>query len=217
MNDLIKTRLQNYSNATLESQENALKEVLQEIILYGLSNSDFFNKALFQGGTALRILYQLPRFSEDLDFLLKSPDPEFQWKPYLDCIEQALELFSIKSEIIDRSKANQTIQRLFLKDNSIGKLLNLDTNYFSKKKLMIKLEIDINPPDESVCETKYLDFPMDYSICAQNLSDNFAGKCHALLCRQYLKARDWFDFYKERIFSSLLEKNKSLHKFRLDS
>ncbi len=194
MNDIIKNRLQDYSSATLESQENALKEILQEIILYGLSNSNFFNKALFQGGTALRVLYQLPRFSEDLDFLLKSPDPEFQWKPYLNCIEQALELFSIKSEIAARSRANHAIQRLFLKDSSIGKLLNLDANYFSKKKIMIKLEIDINPPGISVYETKYLDFPMDYSICAQSLSDNFAGKCHALLCRQYLKSRDWFDF-----------------------
>lgn len=194
MNNLIEKRFHQYSIKTIEDKENALKEILQEIALYGLSSSDFFGKAMFQGGTALRILYRLPRFSEDLDFLLKYPDRKFIWKPYLDSIKQALEFFSIDAEIIDREKADKNIQKLFLKDRSIGKLLSLHSDYFDNRKLVIKLEIDINPPAISGSEIKFLEFPMDYSVCAQDLPSNFAGKCHALLCRKFLKPRDWFDF-----------------------
>jgi hypothetical protein len=60
---------------TLEEKENALKEVVQEIALLGLSRTDFFSKAAFYGGTCLRLFYGLPRFSEDLDFALKQPEP----------------------------------------------------------------------------------------------------------------------------------------------
>lgn len=194
INPIIAKRLNRYTFQTQEDEENALKEILQEIALYALSSTDFFGKALFQGGTALRILYHLPRFSEDLDFILQSPDASFHWEPYLHKMSQCFELFAIEPEITDRSRANQAIQKLFLKDNSIGKMLNLQFRHHSGKKLLIKLEIDINPPLHSGSEIKYLDFPMDYSIATQDLPSNFAGKCHALLCRPYIKGRDWFDF-----------------------
>ncbi len=193
-NQIIAERLKEYQLTTLESEENALKEILQEIALYALSSTDFFTNALFQGGTSLRILYKLPRFSEDLDFLLKEPNKKFRWQPYMEKISKTFELFNIQPEIIDRNEADQVIQKLFLKDNSIGKLINLHFNHHSHKKLMIKLEIDTNPPNGTHKEMKFLDFPMDYSIISQDLPSNFAGKCHALLCRTYLKGRDWFDF-----------------------
>ncbi len=193
-NQLIESRLNSYKIQTLEDEENALKEILQEVALYALSATDFFGKAMFQGGTALRILYHLPRFSEDLDFILQSPNLSFHWEPYLHKMSECFELFGIEPEIIDRSKTDQAIQKLFLKDNSIGKMLNLKFRHQSGKKLLIKLEIDINPPLSSGSEIKYLDFPIDYSILAQDLPSNFAGKCHALLCRPYIKGRDWFDF-----------------------
>ena len=191
---IIKQRLHRYASQTAEDEENALKEILQEIALYALSSTDFFTKALFQGGTALRILYQLPRFSEDLDFILKQPDPHFRWQPYLDEMSKAFTLFDIEPEIVDRNKASDTIQKLFLKDHSIGKLLTLHFPHHAHKKLLIKLEIDINPPSGSHEEITFLDFPMDYAISTQDLSSNFAGKCHALLCRPYIRGRDWFDF-----------------------
>ena len=81
-----------------------------------------------------------------------------------------------------------------LKDNSIGKIIDLTFKHYANKKLIIKLEIDTNPPLGSDLEIKFLDFPLDYSIVAQNLSSNFAGKIHALLCRNYTKGRDWYDF-----------------------
>jgi predicted nucleotidyltransferase component of viral defense system len=84
--NIIDARLEAYTSNTIEDEEHALKEILQEIALYGLANANFFDKAIFQGGSALRILYGLPRFSEDLDFILKNPDTHFKWEPYMDAI-----------------------------------------------------------------------------------------------------------------------------------
>ncbi len=194
MNHLIINRLNRYKLRTQEEEENALKEILQEIALYTLSTTDFFSKALFQGGTALRIFYNLPRFSEDLDFVLQSPDLSFHWEPYIHKMTECFKLFSIEPEIIDRGRADKAIQKLFLKDNSIGKMIHLKFKHHSGKKLLIKLELDVNPPSHSGADIQYLDFPLDYSVATQDLPSNFAGKCHALLCRPYIKGRDWFDF-----------------------
>lgn len=193
-NKIITDRLKKYQPKTLEDEENALKEILQEIALYALSTTNFFSHALFQGGTSLRILYNLPRFSEDLDFILKSPDENFQWERYMDEIKKVFELYEIAPEINDRSNASRAVKKLFLKDSSIGKILNLTYQHHTQRKLLIKLEIDTNPPLGSGDEIKFLDFPIDYSIATQDLASNFAGKCHALLCRPYVKGRDWFDF-----------------------
>lgn len=193
-NKIINERLKQYKLLTLEDEENALKEILQELALYSLSVSGFFSEALFHGGTSLRILYQLPRFSEDLDFVLKKPDPNFKWEKYIKQLSQAFKLFNIEPEIIDRTKVTSTVQKLFLKDNSIGKILNLQFQHYHQKKLAIKFEVDINPPAGGEEEIKFLEFPQDYAISTQNLASNFAGKCHALLCRKYIKGRDWFDF-----------------------
>ena len=67
-------------------------------------------------------------------------------------------------------------------------------NSQNRRKLKIKLEIDCNPPAGSDFEYSYLDFPVDFEVCHQDLSSNFALKIHALLCRPYLKGRDWYDF-----------------------
>lgn len=194
VNTIINNQLRKYQANSLEDEENALKEIIQEIALYALSTTDFFSHALFQGGTSLRILYDLPRFSEDLDFILKSPDHNFQWEKYIEEIKKVFSLYGIEPEIQDRSKADTVIQKLFLKDNSIGKIINLNFNHHSHRKFLIKFEIDTNPPEGSNEERKFLDFPIDYAISTQDLSSNFSGKCHALLCRPYTKGRDWFDF-----------------------
>lgn len=62
------------------------------------------------------------------------------------------------------------------------------------RKLRVKLEIDTNPPAGTDTSWHYLDFPVDFEVCAQDLPSNYALKLHALLCRPYLKGRDWFDF-----------------------
>ena len=192
--DIIQSRLKTYNTKTVEDEEDALKEILQEIILYGLSCTNFFNFAAFQGGTSLRILHQLPRFSEDLDFILKKPDPNFNWDLYADKIIETCQEFGIEPEISDKSKVSTAVQKIFLKDNSIGKLINLNFKHHFQKKLKIKLEIDVNPPAGSDYTRHYVTFPLDYGLLSQDLESNFSGKCHALLCRDYVKGRDWYDF-----------------------
>lgn len=194
MVNIIDERLKAYTTNTIEEEEHALKEILQEVALYGLANANFFDEAIFHGGSALRILYGLPRFSEDLDFLLKSPNPNFKWEPYMDAIIATCKQYGVHPEVTDKSRVNNTVKKMFLKDDSIGKIINLSFVHHPGRKLTIKFEIDTNPPFGSNLDIKFLEFPLDYSIVAQDLSSSFAGKCHALLCREYIKGRDWYDF-----------------------
>lgn len=192
--NIIDERLKTYTANTIEDEEHALKEILQEIAIYGLANANFFDEAIFHGGSALRILYGLPRFSEDLDFLLKSPNPNFRWEPYMDSIIATCKQYGVHPEVTDKSRVSNTVKKMFLKDDSIGKIIDLTFVHHPGKKLAIKFEIDTNPPQGSHLDVKFLEFPLDYSLIAQDLSSSFAGKCHALLCREYIKGRDWYDF-----------------------
>lgn len=192
--DIIQKRLKSYKTKTPEDEQHALKEILQEIAIYALSEAGFFEKAIFHGGTALRILHKLPRFSEDLDFMLKQPDINFNWEPYLNVLTETFEQFGIKPEVTDKSRLDAAVKKMFLKDDSIGKLISLSFKHNPRKKHMIKFEIDANPPPGSTSEIKFLDFPLEFSLVAHDLTSSFAGKCHALLCRGHIKGRDWYDF-----------------------
>ena len=195
MIDIIRERLSRYQAHNTLEEENAVKEVLQEIALYALWRADFFDVALFQGGTSLRILHGLPRFSEDLDFLLRSPDPEFDWTPYLSILVEVFSQFGLKLEARSRSRMDSSVLQALLKSDSIASQLDLSFASSGRSSaIKIKLEIDINPPLGSGEDTTYLDFPADFEVRHQDLSSNFALKIHALLCRKYLKGRDWFDF-----------------------
>jgi len=195
MIDLLHKRLEKYAATNAAQEEQALKEILQEVALYALWRSGFFEIAAFQGGTSLRILYALPRFSEDLDFILLKPDPTFQWSHYFEMLTDVLQQFGVHCELSDRSRMDKAVRQAMLKDNSIGRQLDLsffDVN--SPRKFKVKLEIDTQPPAGTTTSWQYLDFPVDFEVCTQDLPSNFALKLHALLCRPYLKGRDWFDF-----------------------
>jgi len=195
MIELIQQRLDSYKAGNPVEEEQATKEILQEVALYSLWRAGFFEVAAFQGGTSLRILHKLPRFSEDLDFILKEPDPNFKWGGYLEQLLDGLKEFGLQSEALDRSRMDQRIKKALLKDNSVSN--QLDLSFYRGhpgQKLNIKLEIDVNPPADSGFEYSYLDFPLDFEVCHQDLSSNFSLKIHALLCRPYLKGRDWYDF-----------------------
>ena len=83
---MIKEWIAKYNPKNEEQTLDALREIMQEITLAGLSRTDFFEKAAFYGGTALRIFYNLDRFSEDLDFSLLKEDPNFSLEPYFSRI-----------------------------------------------------------------------------------------------------------------------------------
>ena len=207
MIELIQERLASYNAANQLEEEYAVKEILQDIALYGLWRAGFFDIAAFQGGTCLRIVHGMGRFSEDIDFILKQPDPDFSWPVYLQGMVQCFEEFGLKSEILDKSRMDQRIKKAQIKDNSICHQLNL--SFFREnpaKKQTIKLEIDVDPPENSGFAYRYLDFPLDFEVCHQDLNSNFSLKIHALLCRPYVKGRDWYDFnwyVKQRVKPNL--------------
>lgn len=193
---MVQQRLRAYNCQTAFEEQQAIREITQEIALAALGRGDFFKYALFQGGTCLRIFYGLNRFSEDMDFILREPDPDFQIKEHLQRLGDELGAYGYQIEIIDRSRAGAAIRKAFLKDNSLGKLIEL--RYANQAephaKIRIKLEIDTNPPTGSNAELLYLDFPFVSAVAAQDKPSLFAGKLHALLCREYVKGRDWYDF-----------------------
>jgi len=195
MNEIIQQRLESFEATNANEEEQALKEIIQEVALFALWRAGFFELAAFQGGTSLRILHHLPRFSEDLDFILFEPSQDFGWADYLKQLQTVFEEYGIKSEVQPQGRLDKAVRTAVIKDTSVVNQLELSF-YKSHpgQKLKVKLEVDINPPAGSGYGYTYLDFPADFEVCHQNLSSNFALKIHALLCRGFLKGRDWFDF-----------------------
>jgi len=196
IDDVLRTRFEAYSPGNAVEQENMLKETMQHYILAGLSKHGLFSEAIFHGGTCLRIVNGMQRFSEDLDFLLKTPDPDFQWQKYLDRIKRDCTGEGIEFESVDRGSCDVAVRKAFLKTDSIGSLLTfrLPFGRHQTRKIRVKLEIDTNPPAGSSVETAYLMFPRPEPLTVQTLASSFALKLHALLCRTYVKGRDWYDF-----------------------
>jgi len=193
---IIQQRLLNYNCKTDVEELQAIREITQEVALAALGRGDFFKHALFQGGTCLRIFYGLNRFSEDMDFILRDATPDFQLKHHIKHLTDELAAYGYNIEITDRNKADATVKIAFLKDDSLGKVIDLHhTNQTGQMaKIRIKFEVDTNPPSGSGHELKYLDFPFVSSVAVQDRPSLFAGKIHALLCRKYVKGRDWYDF-----------------------
>jgi hypothetical protein len=195
MIEIIQQKLDSYHASIPVEEEQATKEIMQEIALYGLWRAGFFEVAAFQGGTSLRILHRLPRFSEDLDFILQMPDPKFAWPPYLRRLLECFEEYGLQSEALPKGSMDRAVRTAVLKNSSFVNQLNLQFNKgHADRKITIKLEVDANPPAGSGFDHTYIDFPTDFEVCHQDLPSNFALKIHALLCRPYLKGRDWYDF-----------------------
>ncbi len=193
---IIQERLDGYEANSFQEEEMALREITQEVALHTLYNTNFYKLAAFHGGTCLRVFYTLNRFSEDLDFALLHPDPEFNFKRYQDHLKHEFQAFGYDVEIIERKNLQTPVKSIFLKEDSIGKFLNLRYQKLDgrQKSIKIKLEIDTNPPEGAEVENKYSDFPLNFAVTAHKLSSLFAGKIQALLSRTYTKGRDWYDF-----------------------
>ena len=196
--DLIQRRIEEYGCGNEEEELNAIREILQELILAGLARTDFFAKAAFHGGTQLRIFEGIRRFSEDLDFALVEPDRAFSLKAYLDKVAKELESVGVRLEVKDKSKVDSTVKKGFLKTDSLVNMLEL--HYVGGRgtlgtpaKTLIKLEVDSNPPAGAGYRAQTVLFPYPASIRSFDRESSFAGKLHALLCRTYIKGRDWFD------------------------
>ncbi len=193
---ILEERIREYAPHNEIEQENVLLESMQFLVLSALAKADFFKDAVFHGGTSLRMLHGLKRFSEDLDFLLKAPNPAFDLGGYLDRVARDCRAEGIAFELKDLSSAGGAVRKAFLKTEAVEQLLTMELPYMrhAHKKLRIKVEIDTNPPAGSSIETHYISFPTTVPVTTQALPSGFSLKCHALLCRNYVKGRDWYDF-----------------------
>lgn len=199
---MIKDWIATYQPTNEEEVLSALREIMQEIALAGLSRTDFFEKAAFYGGTALRIFYGLDRFSEDLDFSLLEVNPDFSLEPYFAAVITEFEATGIKVSIREKDKRIKTsIESAFLKSETIWKELVLEdivrqAGIKSNKSIKIKIEVDCVPPLGFKTEEKLLLRPFSFYVKCFTRSNLFAGKMHALLFRKWknrVKGRDWYD------------------------
>ena len=199
---MIKEWLEEYKPANQQEAKDGLREIMQEIALAGLFRAGFFEKAAFYGGTALRIFYDLDRFSEDLDFSLLAADTEFSLNKYLDAIIAEFNSLGMQITIREKEKTNNTnIESAFLKSETIWKELVLEniipqSGLNEVTNIKIKIEVDREPPLGFETEEKLLLKPFSFYVKCLTLPNLFAGKMHALLFRKWgtnVKGRDWYD------------------------
>jgi predicted nucleotidyltransferase component of viral defense system len=202
MNPAIASMLERYERRSVDDHVNALREILQEIALCGLWRAKFFEHAAFYGGTALRVLYGLDRFSEDMDFSLLAPADDFDLAPYCAAVEEELRAWGFPATVqVKRKTARSAVESAFLKANTRQLLLTIEAGEIAsaihgRRELKIKLEVDTDPPPGFSTETKFLLQPIPFSVKAYDPPSLFAGKMHAVLCRGWgtrVKGRDWYD------------------------
>lgn len=203
MNSVLKNMLERYDIKNTIDEINAMKEIVQEIVICGLSRGGFFNEAAFYGGTALRIFYGLDRFSENLDFALLKPDKNFDLNKYFTYIDKEVLAYGLNLKIQTKEKTKDSnILSAFLKGDTKEHILiffpneNLQ-NTTSLKSIKIKFEVDINPPSGATYEFKYKLLPSPHQVRLYDKPSQFAGKIHAILCRNWnyrTKGRDLYDY-----------------------
>ena len=194
-NEIYDRMLAGYDLTDTTKRRNAIFEVNQQIILAGLYNGGFFDKAAFYGGTiASAFSIGLQRFSEDLDFSLLNADENFDFLKYFQPIIDAFALVGRSVDIKKKDKKTfGRVESAFLKDNTDV----FDVSFQTDKSIKIKIEMDTRPPMKFQTEQKLLLQPQAFMTRCFTLPDLYAGKMHALVYRAWknrVKGRDWYDF-----------------------
>ena len=194
MNELYEKMLSAYDQSTDSARRNAIYEVSQQIVLAGLADGGFFNKAAFYGGTCLRIFHGLNRFSEDMDFTLLKEDSSFNFEQYFQPVIDQFALVGRKVEIKKKDKKSfGKVESAFLKDTTDV----YDISFQTERSIKVKIEVDTVPPLKFATEQKILLQPKSFLTRCVALPDLYAGKMHALVFRAWknrIKGRDWYDF-----------------------
>ncbi len=203
MNPAIQSMLKKFNPKTGDEFSRALREILQSITLLGLWRGKFFERAAFYGGTALRILFNLDRFSEDIDFSLMETNSGFSLTKYEVAIRNELTAFGFEVEFGHHPKVNSSaIDTIILKFNTIDSLKEIGadnlvfTEFHRLQKIKVKIEVDTNPPPGFATEMNPILLPIPFQARTYSLPDMFAGKMHAALFRNWkkrVKGRDWYD------------------------
>lgn len=186
MIDAIKAYLAEYKDKNEKYQE--LREYLQLLILKLLDENGYFQHLAFVGGTALRILYNLKRFSEDLDFSLINAK-NYSFEMIMQQLTKLLAKANLKVTIT--YKDNKSVASAFIKFDELLYALNLSSH--KDQKLAIKFEVDQNPPAGFKTEFSVINKAFLVGINHYDLPSLYAGKLHAVLCRPYAKGRDYYD------------------------
>jgi len=174
--------------AGTEEKINHLREFLQILILKIIYDQGYFGNLSFDGGTALRILYDLKRFSEDLDFSLTNKK-RFNFENFAQNLSRQLENYALNAKL--KHQARRTVQSIEIKFLDI--LYELELTNHKSKRLMIKLEIDSNPPGGAQTEISFVNKTYIFTVAHYDLSSLFATKLHACFFRPYIKGRDFYD------------------------
>lgn len=189
---------------------NYVREYLQAFILRSLHESKAFQNISFVGGTALRFLYNLPRFSEDLDFSLENKS-NYHFEKWMHKLKKN---FIYENYNIDLTWNNTGVVHVgWIKIRDVLKELHLSP--LRDQKLSIKIEIDTQPPPGAVLERRLVQKHLLFAVMHHDLSSLMAGKIHALCTRKYLKGRDWYDLIwylaqKPKIAPNLIQLKNAL-------
>lgn len=173
---------------TAAGKYNAMREYLQAYVLRIMHEKNAFQSTAFVGGTALRFLYGLPRFSEDLDFS-RHKKPKVAFGDLMAIIKQELVLAGYQAGV--DYKEEKTVQSAFVKFE--GLLYEAKLSPMKSQKFSIKIEIDTKPPAGAVLTTQIVNKFFPIAFLSYDLPSLLAGKIHALLSRKYVKGRDYFD------------------------
>ncbi len=202
INNIFLEQIKKYNPETIVDIKNAMKEVLQDIILSGLAKSDFFKYVAFYGGTSLRIFRGLPRFSENLDFTLIEEKNDFKLNDYFSFVKKELDSLFIKYEINDKTKNIITsVESSYFKFN-LKELFEMTypsyvNKIISNEILSIKVEVEKNFFIGGKVETKLLTFPSFIQVKTFTIETLFSSKLIAILNRKWakrIKGRDFYDY-----------------------
>lgn len=168
---------------------NKVREFLQVLCLKIMSDKGFFDRVAFLGGTSLRMLFELRRFSEDLVFSLLDRD-DFDPAPLRNLFirEFGLHGFPVETKVSARS----AVKSIMIKFPGLLKELGLSP--LAGEKLAIKWDVDTNPPAGEKTVSGIISRYFTFRVVHYDLPSLFAGKLHACFYRTYGKGRDWYDF-----------------------
>jgi len=169
---------------------NLAREFLQASILAALQRRGAMVPLAFQGGTALRFLYSIRRYSEDLAFALERPGPGYDFRGYLDVIRADLRREGYDAELA-RISDQRAVHSAFVRFP--GLLHDLGLSGHREEALSVKVEVDVRPPAGAVLETTVVRRHVLLRIQHHDRASLLAGKLHAILRRPYPKGRDFYD------------------------
>jgi predicted nucleotidyltransferase component of viral defense system len=177
--------------STTEAQRAVVRDYLQMRILGSLQRAGAMIPLAFHGGTALHFLYQLPRYSEDLDFALERHREQYDFRKYLETVrsDMTAETYDVAIKVNEAG----VVHSAFIRFRSLYHQLGISPH--QSEVLAIKLEIDTNPPANARLDTTLVQHHVPVHLQHHDRASLLAGKLHAILQRDYIKGRDWYDLY----------------------